>query len=388
MKADSAIVLGSHVQALGVVRALGRAGIPVTVIDHRRLGVARLSRYARGFRSISEWSEAEIVAELGRMTNVYGPSVIFPTDDIAVAALARNWDELSESHVLTTPSWDVTRMAYNKILTYRAAQACGVPIPETYFPKSFDGLMEATRDLEFPMILKPAVMHRFYRVKRTKVLVVPDPGALATAYQEMIDVIPPREVMVQDLVPGGAEHLYSLGALVHKGEIIAGFTARRKRQIPMDFGNASTFVETCDIPQLATQGSKILRHINYTGLAEVEFKYDMRDRQYKLLEINPRLWKWHSIAEGLDINLPLLQFRLANGASVDGLGILPYQECKWTDRLSDWYVSTGEILKGRMGFGEWLRSYKGLCVDSVFSWSDPVPGMLLLVLSPYLALTR
>lgn len=388
MKCIGATVLGGHVQALGIVRALGRAGISVYVLDQTPLGVARRSHYCRGFRLVSEWTAESVVAALEEMANDRKPCVLYPTDDMAVSILSQNHERLSENHSLVTPPWNVTEKAYNKILTYREAQACGVPIPRTLFPESLEELIEATRDWAFPIILKPAVMYTFARAMRKKVVFVPDSTALPLAYQEMTAIVPPSEVMAQDIIPGSPQHLYSLGALVDKGEIVAGFTARRKRQIPMDFGRASTFVETCDVRELVEYGSQILRHIRYSGLAEVEFKYDTRDGQYKLLEINPRLWKWHSIVEGLGVNLSLLQFKIANGERVDRLGILPFRECKWIDRLSDWYVSLSEISKSRMKVGEWLHSYRGLCVDSVFSWSDPLPGVFLLILSPYMALTR
>lgn len=383
-----AIVLGGHVQALGIVRALGRVGVPVYLLDQTKAGVARWSRYCRGEKLVSEWTAASVVAALEEMAGDYGPCVVFPTDDMAVSILSQNCERLGALHALVTPPWNVTEKAYNKICTYREARSCGVPVPNTCFPESLEDLQASTRDWTFPMILKPAVMYTFARVTRKKVILVPKHSDLPAAYQEMTAVIPASEVMAQDIVPGGSQHLYSFGVLADQGRVVAGFTARRKRQFPMDFGRASTFVETCDIAELAEYGSRLLRHIQYSGLAEVEFKYDSRDGQYKLLEINPRLWKWHSIVEGLGINLVLMQFRMANGETLEGPGVLPFQECKWTDRISDVYVCLKEISQGRLKVGEWLQSYRGTCVDSVFSWADPLPGLAITVLSPYMALTR
>ena len=50
--------------------------------------------------------------------------------------------------------------------------------------------------------------------------------------------------------------------------------ARRSRQHPMDFGRASTFVETLNVPQLEKIGTKFLRAIEYYGIAEIEYKQD------------------------------------------------------------------------------------------------------------------
>ncbi|MBE0676653.1 MAG: hypothetical protein IH591_18505, partial [Bacteroidales bacterium] len=44
-----AIVLGGHVQALGIVRIVGMRGIPVIVIDGTGRCIARRSKYCRAF---------------------------------------------------------------------------------------------------------------------------------------------------------------------------------------------------------------------------------------------------------------------------------------------------------------------------------------------------
>jgi predicted ATP-grasp superfamily ATP-dependent carboligase len=40
---------------------------------------------------------------------------------------------------------------------------------------------------------------------------------------------------------------------------------------------------------------RFLRSLDYSGLAEVEFKYDRRDGRYKLLDVNARGWTWSAL---------------------------------------------------------------------------------------------
>ena len=58
---------------------------------------------------------------------------------------------------------------------------------------------------------------------------------------------------------------------------VASMVARRRRQHPPEFGRASTFVETTDLPLLETFSERFLRAIGYYGLVEVEYKLDRRD---------------------------------------------------------------------------------------------------------------
>ncbi len=77
----------------------------------------------------------------------------------------------------------------------------------------------------------------------------------------------------------------------------------------MDFGRATTLAETVDIPELEVLGSRFLLAAGYEGLAEVEFMLDTRDNTYKLLEVNPRVWGWHTLAGRAGVDLPFLFYQ-------------------------------------------------------------------------------
>jgi len=43
------MVIGDHVQALGIIRSLGRRGIPVYLLHDKHLCISRFSRYIKQF---------------------------------------------------------------------------------------------------------------------------------------------------------------------------------------------------------------------------------------------------------------------------------------------------------------------------------------------------
>ncbi|MCU1241292.1 MAG: hypothetical protein JWO71_2018 [Candidatus Acidoferrum typicum] len=97
------------------------------------------------------------------------------------------------------------------------------------------------------------------------------------------------------MIPEDDRQQFSYCAFFKEGKAIGSMVARRRRQHPHDFGRASTFVETIDLPALEALSSRFLRRINYYGLVEVEFKLDPRDGQFKLLDINARTWGYHTL---------------------------------------------------------------------------------------------
>src|SRR5262249_8844255 len=60
---------------------------------------------------------------------------------------------------------------------------------------------------------------------------------------------------------------------------------------------------------LVEQAVRLLRELRFTGIAQVEFKYDSRDRQFKFIEINPRLWQWHENAAACGVDFPWIAYQ-------------------------------------------------------------------------------
>jgi predicted ATP-grasp superfamily ATP-dependent carboligase len=54
-------------------------------------------------------------------------------------------------------------------------------------------------------------------------------------------------------------------------------------------------VELTPDPGIIEPAAELLRDLGYWGIADVEFKRDPRDGEFKLLDINPRVWLWHRL---------------------------------------------------------------------------------------------
>jgi predicted ATP-grasp superfamily ATP-dependent carboligase len=377
-----AIVTGGDFQALGVVRTLAPKGIPVILLDSDHC-VGKYSRYAKGcYKSPPLTSEKEYVdflTDFADRTNTRG-WVVFPNSDEAVYVLSRNRDLLSDCYRITTPPWEVIRNVYIKKNTYQLARKHGIPIPATYYPENLDELLSL--DLSFPVVIKPSIRDNFYSKVRVKAYRVDNRDELKTTYESVCSVIDPSEVLVQDLIPGGAAGLYSFCPFFKNGEILTGIAARRARQHPMDFGHASTYAETVDIPQLRDLAEAFLRRIGYYGLAEVEFMHDPRTGEYKLLEVNPRIWGWHTLAIAAGVDLPYLVYRDMLGEKVNSAPVANH--AKWVRLTTDIPTVLLEIAKGRMSVRDYLATMKGKKEYALFSLQDPLPFLVEIALIPYL----
>ncbi len=154
----------------------------------------------------------------------------------------------------------------------------------------------------------------------------------------------------------------------------------------MEFGHASTFVELVNIPEMKSIAEKFLGLIGFYGIGEVEFMHDARDGQYKLIEMNPRVWGWHYLAVAAGVNLPYLLYQDMVGEKIE---VPPLPETmKWVRLTTDIPTVFMEIMKGKMKIGEYVESMRGKKEDAVFSIRDPLPFVVEMALLPYLWVKR
>jgi predicted ATP-grasp superfamily ATP-dependent carboligase len=385
-----AIVLGGHAQGLGLVRSLGRHGVPVYLVDDTLANIARFSKYCTRFFFLSEMKQEPALLDfLTTLSKEEGLQewVVFPSHDATVEILSKNKDQLCEFLRISTPRWATTEYAHNKILTYRLANKLGIPIPKTYFPKNVEELREVGSQVDFPVIIKPAVMYKFYERLKTKALKAKNIEELEQLYVERCFPIDPTELMVQEIIPGSPNNLYSCGCFYKHKAMKASLVGQRCRQIPMDFGTATTFAQSVDVPELVDYSNMLLSEIDYYGLAEVEFKQDPRDGIFKLLEINPRSWKWHTLAVKAGVDIPYLVYKDLVGKGCDQ-NLTCRVDVKWVELIPDLYVACGEIIRGNLRVRDYIESLKGEVEFAVASRDDPWPIVSYILLLPYFWVSR
>jgi len=160
-----AIVLGGNFVGLGVARSLGAHGIPVWVVDaDRSKSIAQFSRYTKRFFECKE-NLVEFLLREGRHHDLQG-WVLFPTTDESVEMVSANHESLSSIYQLAAPRAEITQFALDKRLTYSRAAELGIATPWTATGNHPSDVED--RNPPYPLILKPAVNHHFFRTPTSR----------------------------------------------------------------------------------------------------------------------------------------------------------------------------------------------------------------------------
>lgn len=364
------VVGGAHV-SLAIARSLGRRGIPVWLMANHPL-----PRYSRYVQRSFDWPGAESEAGVSSILDVAGRHgldgwVLIASGDQDMAMIARNHAALSTRLRVATPDWQTIRWIYDKHLTYERAAALGIDLPRSF---RLHDPHELTRlDCRFPVVLKPATRKGNDEFTLAKAWKADDRETLAALYARAAALVGVDAVIVQEWIPGAGEAQFSYAGLWQDGAPLASLVARRTRQHPIDFGRSSTFVETIERPEVAEIAGRFLRSLNYTGVAEIEFKQDRRDGRYRLLDVNGRFWTWCGLAAAAGIDFPYLAWRQALGQPIGQFHSKP--GVAWLHGSRDLIAAAQEIRRGSTTPGRYLRGLMRTRTFASFALDDPLPAL-------------
>src|SRR5919205_3071658 len=105
----AAVIDVGWVNGLAAIRSLGRAGVRVLAVDHRRSALGFRSKYAEPMLAPDPFEDEHRFVNFVR---ALGEVVVFPTHDDSLNAVARYADDLE---VLTPfPEWEVLEHVQSK----------------------------------------------------------------------------------------------------------------------------------------------------------------------------------------------------------------------------------------------------------------------------------
>ena len=373
------LVFGTGITALGVIRTLGRAGIPSYLISQDP-GFSAYSRWYRGLPTgvtalpepgnLAEWLE----------TLPLDRAVLMPCADDWVQAVAALPASLSQRFPASIASPEVIGAFLDKGRFAKLLQQQRLPHPRTVMldsPEQLEGFSNGDFAGAF---LKPRGSLECCQRYGVKAFRVKDRAeAMRTLRDALNNGV---TLMLQEYVPGPpTAHYFIDGFVDRNGRVCARFARRRLRMHPPDFGNSSFHAS---VPLKEVSGAMdtvdwLWTVLPYRGIFSAEFKYDARDGLFKILEVNVRPWWYIEFAARSGVDVCRLAYRDALGLPVDEV-----QEYKVGRRCvhPPFDVRAYRRLRreGQLGLWSWVRSWI-TAEQPVFCWGDPGPGMANLLLT-------
>lgn len=295
-----------HHGGVGAIRSLGRLGVPVYAVTEDRWTPAAVSRHLQGHfawptTGLEEPTRlVEGLREIGR--RIGGPTVLIPTDDEAAVLIAEHAADLHDMFLFPQVEPTLPRRLASKQGLHKLCLECDVPTPRAAFPANLTELDELASDLEFPLVAKN--LEAFERRRApvvggtTQVNDAAELRALARTWGEQFSVI------LQEYLPREDAEDWIVDAYCDVSfDCLVQFTGVKVRSWPPHAGQTSCAYVTPN-PTLGDMTARLVKRIGFHGVVDLDWRYDRRDRQYKLLDFNPRVGAQFRLFEteaGIDV---------------------------------------------------------------------------------------
>jgi len=286
---------------LGIIRSLRNKNIDIITGSQYKYAQSFYSKYS--FENViypDPRDEISFVQFLLDYIDKKKVNMILPVGYHSNVVLSKNRTKFLKYMNLPVVDYESMQIASNKDKTFQFAKRLGIDIPETYIYPFYD-----ESKIRFPIVGK---------------------GTKESGKVRYINSIEEyrkskkKGFIFQEYIPGNGCGLY---AMFNQGKVRAVFMHERIREYPIT-GGASTAAVSIYDSKLKDLGLKILKKLKWHGVAMVEFKRDLRDGKYKLMEINPKLWGSLDLSTASGIDFPYMTIKMATEGDVEPL--MDYQK--------------------------------------------------------------
>ena len=314
--ADYAIVVGIDLNGLGVIRALGGAGVRVLALDTDLNKPTAATRFGQK-RRIRALAGPELVADLLSLRSKFDSApVLLLTQEATVATVSAARDQLSDAYRFTMPSPVLMEQLLNKISFQELAERHNYPIPRAV--RLFDGAsLEQLTTLRYPCIVKPTAKHPEYGKHFAKAYKVSAAEGVLRLWSAMREVI--ADVIVQEWIEGADSDVYfCLQYRPPVGGHSVSFVGRKTCQWPVQVGGTASCMPAPEVAdELTAMTDSFFSAVGFVGVGSMEYKRDPRDGKFYMVEPTVgRTDYQEEIAPLNGVNIPLAVFRGELGLSL------------------------------------------------------------------------
>jgi D-aspartate ligase len=367
-----------HHGGLGITRSLGRLGISVFNVDGGRWCPSFFSRYSKGklhcdLDALSGEQAAQWLLKLGQ--RIGARSILMPTTDGAARFLADHALALREQFIFPEQNPELVHSLSSKKEMHCLAHRCQIPTPATLFPQTRTDFLATPHEIGLPLMVKGIRGDSWNRASKSKVL-VRTTAQFLKLYEVVSDAAIP-DLIVQEYVPGNEDTVWMFNGYFDRNSVcLAGFTGRKVRQCPIYTGVASLAV--CEKNEPVENSAKtFMKALKYSGIVDIDFRYDARDGKYKILDVNSRIGSTFRLfvsETGMDV--ARAQYLDLTGQDVPASRTVSGR--KWMVEDLDLVASFRYRREGSLTLREWWRSLRAIDELSFLAWDDPLPAALML----------
>ncbi len=283
---------GGYKHTLAAAKSLAMAGFEVDVIG-RKYCLCKFSKYVNNVvvRDDTYFNNPKAFIEKNCLR---GYEAIIPIGAKSVKLFSEKYNYLLPRNTLKINKNSLA-IALSKSETKNLADLLAIPTPMTW--ESEDLINKSSNYmLDFPLVIKsnneilkvePVYVHSELELKRE-----------IFRFLARYEIYP----IVQQKISG---HGLGFTAFALDGKVSISSAHVRLREAPASGGVSSASISIDPPFEIVEYSKRIIEKLMWTGPIMIEYKFNLSDQEYKLIEINPKYWGslQLSIMSGVDVPL-------------------------------------------------------------------------------------
>jgi len=371
-----AFILGRGVNALGIIRSLGRKGIPVYLFSSEKQCIAKHSRYVKSVTFSAPTTDQTIISDLFSVADSCNEKpVLYYASDDHLEFVSKYREMLLERFIFPIASRESVEYVSKKEKFGEFCSENSIQAPGNFTLRNDTEVENLMNQALYPLVIKPSRSIDWQNEGFSsehgliKVLKAENPEQLLSAWNLLkgTDVT----LMAQEFIPGHDSGHYSYYSYRNStdGEI-AHLCVRKARVLPIH-GGAGTLFEAVHNERIQSIARDLLEKLDYTGIASVCFKWNSLTDRPMVHEVNGRMPQGHSAFQICGIDLPYIMYLDTLGKKID----IPPP--KLGRKLFILLMDLDALIQYRrakeLSFRGWLRSFGSKSYCAEFAWDDWSP---------------
>ena len=368
MKLNVLLTDGDYKNTYAILRALKEKGLKVGIIFNNAYSLCLFSRLVdkRFFiktkirKKPDEESFINYKNEVINILKNNAIDVFMPVGNVSFKFTSHYKSEIQKYTKVAIVDEEIMSVAQDKSKTFEFAQREGIPIPKTFTLRNENEINEVVKNISYPCVIKKT------NYNESGVVYCNDENELVKNFKSICSKRKGNMSLpiIQEYILGPGTGYYGI---YDKGKCVGFFMHQRIHEFPIT-GGASTLAKSTFDEELRTLGDCLLRSLNWHGVAMVEFKKDLNDGKFKLMEINPKFWGSFELSYKSGINFAYLNYLVATAQDGHESKYENDVYFRWTfphDILWYWFSSKSE----REKFNS-LKKKEKIYTD--IHWDDPL----------------
>lgn len=304
------VFLGNDINTYSMSRAFYEEyKVKSIVIGKYNIGPSCNSRII-DFRAVSKLDRQEIFVKTVNDLAAEYPNkkiILIGCGDSYVEVIIKNRALLGENIIVPYVNAELMENLLTKLKFYQMCDQHNINYPGTFiYDRSMKG--DFSLSFGFPVILKPSNGIKYWEHEfetQKKVYKIEDADELKKVINQIYEAGYDDQLIIQDFIPGDDSHLRVMicySGRDKKVKLMSLAHVMLEEHTPHGLGNTAVLVNEYNA-ELSEMLKRFLENVGFTGYSTFDVKYDQRDGQFKILEVNLRQGRSNYYVTGAGNNL-------------------------------------------------------------------------------------